>query len=70
MYVYALVAPLILLTFFVVWGISLASKMIEVLTAQKQITGPLCLSTRQRVQWVWCLPMLCIYVSSERVITY
>ena len=70
MYAYALVALLILLTFFVVWGVSFVSKMIDVLMAQKQITGLLCLSTRQGVQWVWCLPMLCIYVSFELVITY
>jgi len=70
MYAYALVAPLVLLTFFVVWGISFASKMTEVLMAQKIRTGLFCLSTRQGVQWVWCLPMLCIYVSSELVITY
>jgi len=70
MYAYALLAPLILPTFFVVWGVSFVSKMIEVLTAQKKITGLLCPSTRQGVQCIWCLPMLCIYVSSERVITY
>ena len=70
LYAYALVAPLIVLTFFVVRGISFASKMIEVLMAQKKITGLIWLSTWQGVQWVWCLPMLCIYVSSELVITY
>ena len=70
MYAYALVAPLILLTFFVVWGISFASKMIEVLLTHKIVTGLLCLSIRQGVQWVWCLPLLCIYVGSKLVIVF